>query len=172
MSNRFTALALTAAALTFACGGNPEPVTPEPASVEAPAAQAPAAQAPAAQTPAEPAATATLSDERAMELASGYVELLQAGDFAQLWEHLAPAAKERFGTLEKFQTEGARIMNELGPEVATIREAVEQPRAGMQADKLYLRVSHYATAGETPVRMMIGLMNDGSIIGMNVSRAQ
>lgn len=160
-------VALTAAAFTFACGGNPEPSTPEPADIPPAAAQTPA------QTPAQPpAATETLTDERAMELARGYIELVHAGDFARLWEHVAPAGKERFGSFETFQAEGARIMGELGPEVGILREAVEQPRAGMRANKLYVRVSQYASAGEAPVRMMIGLLNDGSIIGMQVSRAE
>ena len=170
MTNRSTAIiALTAAAFTFACGSNPEPVTPPPADVQAPAAQAPAAQPPAAETPAP---TATLTDERVMELARGYVEMLQDRDWAGVWEHVAPAGKERFGSLETFATEGERVMDELGPEVATVSETVEEPRAGMLANKVYIRVSHYEAAGDGPVRMMIGLLNDGSIVGVGVNRGQ
>lgn len=164
MTNRSGSIvALSAAAFALACGGNPEPSPPEPAAAQLPAVEAPAQQ---------PAASATLSDERAMELARGYVELIQAGDFARLWEHLAPTAKERFGSVEAFQTEGRSISEELGAEVGVVSEAVEPPRAGMQANKLYLRVSHYENRAGTPVRLAIGLMNDGSIIGMQIRPAQ
>ena len=169
MTNRSSSLlALSAAAFALACGGTPEPSTPEPVAVEAPQSQP-------AQTPAPAAAAAvagTLTDERAMEIARGYVELLHAGNYAQVWEHVTPSAKERFGSLEQFQSEGERVMSDLGKEVGIVSEAVEQPRAGMQADKLYMRVSHYERSSGAPVRMMIGLKNDGSIVGIQVRPAQ
>jgi hypothetical protein len=167
MTNRSSSLfALSAAAFTLACGGNPEPSTPEPA-----VAQSPAAQAPAQTSVGAPAADTTLSDERAMELARGYFDLLQAGNFAQAWEHVSPTGQARFGSLDRFQSEGQRILGELGAEVGIVSEAIEPPRAGMAASKLYMRVSRYERASG-PVRMVIGLLNDGSIIGINVGPAQ
>ena len=169
MTNRSSALlAVTAAAFTLACGGNPEPSTPEPVIV-----QTTTVDTAAVQTPAQgPAATETLSDERALELARGYVELLQAGEYARIWEHVAPAAKERFGTFERFASEGQRVMEDLGAEVGIVSEGVEPPRAGMQAAKLYMRVSQYERSSGTPVRLMMGLMNDGSIIGVQIQPAE
>ena len=172
MQNRSSLiLALSAAAFTLGCGGNPEPSPPEPAAQADTAAVQARAEAPAVAPAQAPAAAATLSDERAMELARGYVELLHAGNYAQLWEHVSPTAQERFGSVERFQSEGQRVMSELGAEVGIVSEVIEPPRAGMAANKLYLRVSHYERA-PGPVRLVLGLMNDGSIIGMNVSPAQ
>ena len=123
----------------------------------------------AAQTPA---AQEALSDERVMELARGYVELLQSGEYERLWEHLAPEAQQRFGTLEQFRTASAGVMTRLGTEAALVRETVEPARAGMIAHKLYHRVSRYTGADGTPVRLTIGLVNDGSIGGLTARPVQ
>ena len=166
MTNRSSSLlALSAAAFALACGGTPEPSTPEPVAVEAPETQP-------AQSPAPAVAANALTDERAMEIGRGYVELIHAGNYAQVWEHVAPSAKERLGSLEQFQSEGERVMSELGKEVGVVSEAVEAPRPGMAADKLYMRVSQYERSSGAPVRMMIGLKNDGSIVGIQVRPAQ
>lgn len=150
-------LTLSAAAFLAACGGSPPPSTRAPEPVQAVAVQ--------------PAATGEgLSDERAMELARGYVELLHAGDYERLWEHMAPATRERIGTLDEFRSGGQRSQGPLGPEVTVVSERVEAARAGMAADKLYVRVSHYA-AVEGPVRLMMGLKNDGSIVAVQLRRA-
>lgn len=164
MTMRSTVLrTLSAAAFLAACGGSPPAAAPAPQPVQA----APVQPAPAAQAPA-----AALSDERAMELARGYVELLHAGDYDRLWQHVAPAVRERFGTVDQFRGEGVRAMGELGAEITVVSEQVEVARAGMVADKLYLRVSHYAGAPEGPVRLMLGLKNDGSIAGLQVRRPE
>jgi hypothetical protein len=42
----------------------------------------------------------------------------------------------------------------------------------MLADKVYLRLAHYAGPGDTPVRLLIGLRNDGSIVGMQIRPAE
>jgi predicted metal-dependent phosphoesterase TrpH len=144
-------LALSAAAFLAACTGTPP-------------AGAPAPQ-PAVAVPAN----AVLSDERAMELARGYVELLHARDYDGLWQHMAPEEKELFSA-DQFRSESERTVGVLGAEVAVVSEEVQPARAGMTADKLYVRVSRYAGA-ETPVRLRIALKNDGSIAGLQVRPA-
>jgi hypothetical protein len=120
---------------------------------------------------AQPAAAdGPLTDERAMELARGYVELLHARDYERLWRHVTPETKQRIGTLDDFRSGAERTAGSLGAEVTVVSETVEAARAGMVADKLYVRVSHYAGAPGAPVRLMIGLKNDGSIAGLQVRR--
>ena len=152
-------LTLSAAAFLVACGGNPPSSTPAPERVQAAAVQPTAPVGP-------------LSDERAMELACGYIALVHARDYARLWQHMAPEAKQRFGTLDQFRTGGEGALGNLGAEIAVVSERVEPATAGMVADKLYLRVSHYAQSKGVPVRLMIGLKKDGSIAGMQIRRAQ
>ena len=113
-----------------------------------------------------------ISDERVTELARGYVELLQAGEFESLWEHLAPEAKERFGTFEQFRSASEGVMNRLGTEITLVEENVEPARLGMVAHKMYHRISHYTGAQGTPVRLTIGLVNDGTIGGMTARPAR
>ena len=146
-------LALSAAAFLAACAGTPPAGAPEPAlqpSVAVPAADA----------------DAVLSDERAMQLARGYVELLHARDYDGLWQHMASEEKELFSA-DQFRSESERTVGVLGAEVAVVSEEVQPARAGMAADKLYVRVSRYAGT-ETPVRLRIALKNDGSIAGLQV----
>ncbi|HEX6369928.1 MAG TPA: hypothetical protein VF006_13495 [Longimicrobium sp.] len=151
-------LTLSAAAFLLACGGNPPPDTPAPQAVESVAVQ--------------PAATAgVLSDERAMELARGYVALLHAGDYERLWQHVTPETKQRIGSLDAFRSGGEGTLRDLGAEITVVSERVEPGRTGMVADKMYLRVSHYVGAPGTAVRLMIGLKNDGTIVGMQIRRA-
>ena len=152
-------LTLSAAAFLVACGGNPPPSTPAPEAVQAVTVQATA-------TPEG------LSDERVMELARGYVALLHARDFERLWQHLAPEAKQRFGTPEGFRSGGESALGNFGAETSVVSERVEPARPGMMADRLYLRVSQYAGANGTPVRLMVGLKNDGSIVGMQIRRVE
>ena len=158
MTNRFTFLLILSAATIVACSRNPTPTTPAAREVETTLAQ-----------PA-PAAGAPLTDERAMELGRGYIEMLANRDFAQLWQHLAPQPKERFGTVERFRAETEGALNTLGKEVGVISERIEPARQGMVATRLYFRISRYAGNGETPVGLMIGLTNDGSIAGMQLRR--
>ena len=158
MTNRSTLLLTISAASIVACSRNAPPSTPETREVET-----------TAVTPA-PAPGAALTDERAMELGRGYIELLAARDFAQLWQHLAPQPKERFGTVERFRAETEGALNTLGKEVGVISERIEPARQGMVATKLYFRISRYTGNGETPVGLMIGLTNDGSIAGMQLRR--
>ncbi|HEX2210732.1 MAG TPA: hypothetical protein VHG93_23825 [Longimicrobium sp.] len=145
-------LVLSAAAFLAACAGTPPAGAPAPQPAVA-----------------VPAADAVLSDERAMELARGYVELLHARDYDGLWQHMAPEEKERFSA-DQFRSESERTVGSLGAEVAVVSEEVQPARAGMAADKLYVRVSRYAGAG-TPVRLRIALKNDGSIAGLQVRPA-
>ena len=159
MTRRSTSLlALSAAAFLAACGGNPRPATPAPRTVEAVAVPT--------------AATAeALSDERAMELARGYVALLHARDYDRLWQHASPEAKQRFGTVERFRSQGERALGNLGTETVIVSERVQPASEGMLADRLYLRVSRY-TGADGPVRLMLGLKNDGSIVAMQLRRAE
>lgn len=151
-------LTLSVTAFLLACGGNPPPDAPEADEVDAVAV--------------DPAPTdQVLSDERAMEIGRDYVEALQARDFERLWQHVTPESKQRFGTVERFRTEGSAVLDELGAELGVMSEDVEPARAGMMADKLYLRVSTYAGSEGDPVRLMIGLANDGSIVGVQFRRA-
>ena len=119
-----------------------------------------------------PAAREALSDERVMELARDYFELLQSGEYDRLWEHLAPEAQQRFGTIEQFRTASEGVMTRLGTETSVVRETVEPARAGMIADKVYHRVSRYTGAEGTAVRLTIGLVNDGSIGGLTARPVQ
>lgn len=152
-------LTLSTAAFLVACGSNPPPSTPVSEAAAAVAVQ--------------PTATGEgLSDERAMELGRGYVALLHAGDYERLWQHVTPEAKQRFGTLDRFRSGGESALGNLGAETSVVSERVEPARAGMVADRLYLRVSHYAGAGGTPVRLLVGLKNDGSIAGLQIRRAE
>ena len=170
MTKRYSPLlTLSAGALIMACGGNPPATTPEPETAPAPAVTAPSAASDARKSAAQ---GHELSDERAKEIARGYVELLKAGNYEQMWEHVTPAAKERFGSFEDFRGEGERIMSDLGTEIGIVSETIEPARAGMLANKLYFRVSHYAGADGRPVRLLIGLKNDGSIAGIQVREAQ
>lgn len=115
-----------------------------------------------AQAPAQEG----ISDERVKELARGYYELLIEGKYDQLWEHLAPQAKQRFGTLDEFRRESAGVMGRLGTEALMVEEIVEPARVGMVAHKVYHRISRYSGVEGSAVRMTIGLVNDGSIGGM------
>ena len=151
-------LTASAAALVLACGGNSPAPGPEPEQLQ------PTAEATATQE--------ELTDDRVIELARGYVELLQARDFERLWQHVSPEARQRIGSLDEFRSGSEAVLNRLGAEVGMISETVEPARAGMVADKLYFRVSHYAGAKEGPVRLLVGLKNDGSIAGFNVQRAE
>ena len=154
MTRRYLALlALPTAAFLFACGGNPAPGTP----ADAPTATA--AQAPEGDG---------LSDERVMELARGYTALLHAGEWEQLWGHLNPEARDRFESFDNFSGAGAGILARLGAEMSVVSESVEPARSGMIAEKVYLRVSNYTGVPGRQVRVMIGLMSDGSIAGMQV----
>jgi len=147
-------LTLTAAFL-LGCGSNPPPATPDVREAE---------------TAPVITAAQTLTDERVLELGRGYIELLAARDFERLFQHLAPQPRERFVTAERLRSETEGALNDLGKEIGVISETVEPARQGMIATKLYLRVSRYATTGEVPVRLLIGLTSDGSIAGMQLRR--
>ena len=142
MSNRSRLLLAVPVALALACGGNPR-AAPSPVAAGNPVTPA--------DTQAPSVASEPLSDARVMELGRSYTDLLHARDSERLW-------------LDE-SLEG------LGNEVAVIREAVEMPREGMRADRLYVRVSRYALLGERPARILIGLKHDGSIVGMQIRRA-
>ena len=122
----------------------------------------------AAQTPVAEG----ISDERVLELARGYADLLFAGDYEALWEHVSPEGKARFGTLEAFRSGGQGVMSRLGEEKLIVSENVEPATAGMIATKVYLRVSHYSGAEGSPVRLIIGLKDDGTIGGIAARPAQ
>ncbi|HEX8359671.1 MAG TPA: hypothetical protein VF613_06185 [Longimicrobium sp.] len=158
-------LTMSAAAFLVACGGNPPSAAPTPQAARTPPAAAGVAVRPVATNE-------RLTDERVMDLARGYVEMLHARDFEKLWHAMAPEPKQRFGSLEQFRTGGERILTEFGAEMAVLSETVEPARTGMIADKVYLRSSYYARSGGTPVRMMIGLKSDGSIAGFQLRRAE
>ena len=159
MTKRSTPLlTLSAAAFMLACGGNPPASTPQPVEAEAAAAQVPVNDG--------------LSDERVLELGRGYAKLLHARDYEQLWQHLTPESKQRFGTVERFRSEGEGVLNDLGAETAVVRESVELPRAGMVAHKLYSRIGNYAGAQGAPMRLLIGLTKDGSIVAMQLRRVE
>lgn len=113
-----------------------------------------------------------LSDARVMELARDYIALLQAGEYDRLWEHLAPEAQQRFGTIEQFRTASQTVMGRLGTEVLVVEETVEPARVGMIAHKMYHRVSTYTGAEGGRVRLTIGLVNDGSIGGLTARPAR
>ena len=147
---------LSAAALLQGCAAAPPAAAPTPA---------PAAAAVHAEAAAE------LTEARALELGRGYVALMHAGDYDQLWAHLTPAAQENFGSIEAFRSGGERALGGLGEEVVVVGERVEAARPGMMADRLYLRTSRYTADPETSVRLMIGLKHDGSIAGIQVRRA-
>jgi hypothetical protein len=160
---------LFASAVLAGCASNTPATTPEPAAATPAAAQpAPATTAPATATPA----SAELTDERTMALGREYAALLHAGEFAKLWEKSSPEAQARFGTVEKFTTEGQGVMTRVGSDMGMVSERVEPARAGMAANKLYIRIGHYATTGQTPVQLVIGLKNDGTIAGLQVRPAQ
>jgi hypothetical protein len=159
VQNDSRATFLSTVTFLLACGGNLPPRIPEP---EGPATMAVEVAADGGE----------LSDARVMELGRGYAELLYAGNYDQLWQHLTPESKARFGTVDGFRSGGEDAMNGLGAESAVLRESVELPRAGMMADRLYLRVSHYSASAGTPVRLMIGLKHDGSIVGLQLRPAE
>ena len=148
-------LALPTAAFLLACGGNPAPETP-------PAADAPEATAVQA-TP-----SAGLSDERVMELGRGYAALVHAREWEQVWEHTHPEARQRFESFENFRGAGDQIMSRLGAEMSVVSEHVEPARPGMIAEKVYFRLSNYTGVPGRQVRLMIGVMSDGSIAGLQV----
>ncbi len=163
-SNQIASLA--AMLLLFACAGNPSPaaapgVTPVPQRSQPSVSEG--AAAPGPEIP---------SDARVIELGRRYFELLQARDHDQVWSNLTPEARARFASVAEFGSWTESVLDSLGSEVGVIREAVELPRPGMLADRLYFRVSRYAGAGATPVRLLIGMKNDGSIVGMQVRRAE
>ncbi|MGE5926590.1 MAG: hypothetical protein ACM357_04500 [Gemmatimonadota bacterium] len=108
-----------------------------------------------------------LSDARVLELGRGYAALLQAREYDRLWQHLTPEAQARLGSPASFRSWAEQNRDGLGDEQSAIRESVELPRPGMRADRLYLRVSRHA---EVPARLVIGLRNDGSIVGMQLRR--
>ncbi|MBW3569739.1 MAG: hypothetical protein KY467_01420 [Gemmatimonadetes bacterium] len=149
-------LAMSAAAFLAACGGSPPAATPAPEAVP--------------DVTVRPAADEGLSDARAMELGRRYVALLHARDYDALWQHVTPEGQQRFGTLDRFRSEGERVLSGLGAETSVVSEGVEPARAGIPADKLYLRVAQYAGAEGGPVRLMMALTNDGSIAGLQVRR--
>ena len=160
---------LLASAVLAGCASN------TPAAAPAPDAATPAVAqpAPAAATPApSAAATAELTDERVMTLGREYAAMLHAGEFDKLWEKSAPEAQQRFGTLERFRTEGGSVMTNVGSDMGMISERVEPARQGMLANKLYIRMGHYSKTGQTPVRLVIGLKNDGTIAGVQVRQAE
>ena len=76
----------------------------------------------------------------------------------------------------RVQGRGAVLVLGLGPllviSVLVAGFALGKNEPGMVANKLYFRISHYAKAGDSPVRLLIGLKNDGTIAGMQVSRAE
>ena len=151
-----------AAAAGLACAGNPPP--PVTAVVPAVAAAPAASTAPGRASPAAPA---TLSDARVLELGRNYAALFQAREYDQLWSHLTPEAHARLGTLASFRAWADRNLDGLGVEQRVIRESVELPREGVRADRLYLRLSRH---GEASARLAIGLRNVGSIVGMQLRR--
>jgi hypothetical protein len=124
--------------------------------------------APAASTAPEPAFPAALTDARVLGLGRDYAALLHAREYDRLWSHLTPEARSRLGTLASFRTWADQHLDGLGEEQSVIRETMELPREGMRADRLYIRLSRYA---EVPARLIIGLRNDGSIVGMQLRRA-
>ena len=160
---------LLASAVLAGCASNTPASTPEPASAT-PAVAQPAPATTAEGTTAPP--TAEISDERVMALGREYAALLHAGDFDKLWAKSAPEAQARFGTLDRFKAEGGSVMTNVGAEMGLVSERVEPARAGMLANKLYLRIGHYTKTGETPVRLVIGLKNDGTIAGVQVRPAE
>ena len=156
MSRRYIApVVLPIAAFTLACGGNPSPDS-TPAAADAPAA-----------ITVQPEGSA-LTDARVMDLGRGYTALVHASDWTQLWENTHAEARARFDSFEDFSEAGDRIMSRLGAEMSVVIESVEPARAGMIAEKAYLRVSNYTGVPGRQVRLMIGLMSDGSIAGMQV----
>lgn len=157
-------LTLAAAALLAACGGNPEPATP--AAQADTAAQASPADTVAAQPAGE------LTDERAMELARGYVAMLHSRDFAGLWERVTPESRQRFGTFDAFRQAGDQILTNLGAELAVESETVEAPQAGMPAARVYHRVSMYENSETQPVRLSIAMTADGSIAAIQLRPAE
>lgn len=136
------------------CAGNPQPESAAPAS--------------SAQAAVLPEAGVQLSEERVMELGRTYTGLIHAGAYEQLWQATTPEARERFGSFDEFRGTGERVASRLGEELGVITEAVEPARAGMLASKLYLRVSNYAGVPGRAVRLMVGVMDDGSIAGLQV----
>lgn len=149
-------LALPTAAFLLACGGNPAPETPP---ADAPAATATVIEA----TPSD-----GLSDERVMELGRGYAALVHASEWEQVWDHTHPEARQRFESFENFRGAGDQILSRLGAEMSVVSEHVEPARQGMIAEKVYFRLSNYTGVPGRQVRLMIGVMSDGSIAGMQV----
>jgi hypothetical protein len=162
MSNRSRLLLAVPVALALACGGNPRPA-PSPVAAGNPVTPA--------DTHAPSVASEPLSDARVMELGRSYTDLLHARDSERLWPRLTQGAQARLGSAAEFERWLDESLEGLGNEVAVIREAVEMPREGMRADRLYVRVSRYALLGERPARILIGLKHDGSIVGMQIRRA-
>ena len=157
MTNRSSSLiALSAAALVVACASNP-PASSAPEVV-------PVATAEVQATPAD----TNLTDARAMELGRKYAAMFHGRSFDSLWTYATPASKERFGSVERFRTGGEQALTQIGAETGIVSETVEPASAGMTASKAYVRVSNYAGSQGTPVRLVIGLMNDGTIAGMQI----
>lgn len=150
-------LAITTAALLTGCGAHAQAPAPEP-------------------EPAGDVETGLgeeqLTDERVTELASGYLDLMHDRAWEQLWEHVAPEGRQNFGSFEEFRTSGANIMDRLETPVAVESETVEPARAGMLADRLYMRVAYYSGGQGRRVRLLVGLMKDGSIAGIQIQPVQ
>ncbi len=153
-------LSSAAVAAALACAGNPSPAAPAAAPLGPAASTAP--------EPVSPALPPTLSDARVLELGRAHAALLQAREYDRLWPHLTPEAQARLGTLASFRIWGDQSLDGLGGEQQVIRESAELPREGMRADRLYVRISRHAHAS---ARLVIGLRNDGSIVGMQLRRA-
>ena len=153
-------LSLSATTLVAACSSNQPSYSPEPAASQA----APSAGA--------GSATAELTDARAKELGQSYAGQLQAKNYDALWRRSSPEAQQRFGTLERFRSSIESGMADFGTEIHLVGDQVEPAKAGMAANKLYTRTAHYSKAGNTAIILQIGLKNDGTIAGINVSREQ
>lgn len=159
MTRRFRLHGSLVLVFQLACGGNPAPGAPAP-EVTAPVESPPATVAEA------------LSDARVLALGREYTALLHAREHDRLWQHLSPEAKARFGSAVELRNGIDRIFEELGDEQSVVRESVELPRPGMLADRVYLRIARYAGRANGPVRVMIGVRNDGSVVGMQVRPAE
>ena len=153
-------LALSATAILAACASNSPAYGPEPAA------------AGSASTTATATASAGLTDDRAKELGRSYAEQLQAKNFDALWRRSSPEVQQRFGTLDRFRASIEAGMAEFGNEIHLVSDQVEPAKAGMAASKLYSRTAHYSKAGNTAIRLAIGLKDDGTLAGIEVGKAE
>lgn len=150
-------------------------VLPAALLIQACAGGAPPAQAVPEEVVSAESAVASggpLSDERAMELGRVYIALVHAGEIEQLWEHMAPEARERIGSYEEFRAGHERVASRLGAEISVVRETVEPASAGMIASRMYTRVSNYSGMPGRAVRIVIGLTDAGTIGGMRAGPAE